>query len=60
VDRRNQEILDRFRVPAARSPDLMAMKASPGVDLTTDATADVTAEVTTDEPSAVPTSTASR
>jgi len=29
VDRRSQEILDRYRVPADRSPDLMAMKPSP-------------------------------
>jgi len=28
VDRRNQEILDRYRIPADRSPDLMAMKPS--------------------------------
>ena len=52
VDRRNQEILDRHRVPSDRSPDLMAMKPSPAVDSTTDATA----EVTTDEPSANSTS----
>jgi len=32
VDRRNQEILDRYRVPADRSPDLMALKSSPSVE----------------------------
>ena len=51
VDRHDQEILDRHRVPADRSPDLMAMKASLAVDVTT--------EVTTDEPPATPTSNAS-
>ena len=55
VDRRSQEILDRYRIPADRSPDLMAMKASPPVDLTADGAADVT----TDEPPTTPTSTAS-
>jgi hypothetical protein len=59
VDRRNQEILDRYRIPADRSPDLMALKSSPAVDATADATTDVTTEVTTDEPPATPTSTAS-
>jgi len=29
VDRRSQEILARYRIPADRSPDLMAMKPSP-------------------------------
>jgi hypothetical protein len=28
VDRRNQEILARYSIPADRSPDLMAMKPS--------------------------------
>ena len=55
VDRRSQVILDRYRVPADRSPDLLAMKASPAVDVTTE----VTAEVSTDEPPATPNSTAS-
>ena len=59
MDRRNQEILDRYRVPADRSPDLVAMKASPAVDTTSAATAEVTAEVTTDEPAANSTSAAS-
>ena len=52
VDRHNQEILDRYRVPADRSPDLMAMKSSPALD--------PPAEVTTDEPPATPTSAASQ
>ena len=55
VDRRNQEILDRYRIPADRSPDLLAMKASPAVDVTTE----VTTEVTTDEPPVTPNSAAS-
>ena len=50
MDRRSREILDRYRVPADRSPDLLAMKASLAVDVTT--------EVTTDEPPATPASTA--
>jgi hypothetical protein len=29
VDRRSQEILDRYRIPADRSPDLLALKSSP-------------------------------
>jgi hypothetical protein len=56
VDRRSQEILDRYRVPADRSPDLMAMKPSPAVD----PPAAVAAEVTTAEPPASPTSAASQ
>ena len=32
VDRRSQEILDRYRIPSDRSPELMAMKSSPPVD----------------------------
>jgi hypothetical protein len=56
VDRRSQEILDRYRIPSDRSPDLMAMKASPSVD----PPADVAADVTTDEPPATPTSAASQ
>ena len=56
VDRRSQEILDRYRVPADRSPDLMALKSSPSVD----PPAAVTAEVTPAEPSATPTSAASQ
>jgi hypothetical protein len=60
VGRHNQEILDRYRVPADRSPDLIAMKASPAADGTTEVTDGVTAEVTTDEPSATPTSAASQ
>jgi len=60
VDRRNQEILARYRIPADRSPDLMAMKASPASDASTEATAEVTAEVTPAEPPAAPTSAASQ
>ena len=56
VDRRSQEILDRYHIPSDRSPDLMAVKPSPKVNTTTDATA----EVTTDEPPATPTSAASQ
>jgi len=55
VDRRSQEILDRYRVPADRSPDLLAMKALPPAEAITEATAEVTA----DEPPATPNSTAS-
>jgi hypothetical protein len=55
VDRRSQEILDRYRTPADRSPDLMEMKSSPAVD----PPASVTAEVTTDEPPATSTAAAS-
>ena len=29
VDRHNQQILDRNRIPADRSPELMAMKSPP-------------------------------
>jgi len=32
VDRRHQEILDRYHIPADRSPDLMATEASPSVE----------------------------
>ena len=32
VDRSSQEILDRYRIPSDRSPDLLAMKTSPAVD----------------------------
>ena len=56
VDRRSQEILARYSVPADRSPELMAMKASPALD----PSAGVTADVTTDEPPATPTSAASQ
>jgi hypothetical protein len=56
VDRRSQEILDRYRIPADRSPDLMAMKSSPSID----SPADVPAEVTPAEPPATPTSAASQ
>ena len=56
VDRRSQEILDRYRIPSDRSPNLMAMTASPAVN----SSADVTAEVTPAEPPAAPTSAASQ
>jgi hypothetical protein len=56
VDRRSQEILERYRIPSDRSPDLMAVKPSPALD----SIADVAAEVTTDEASATPTSAASQ
>jgi hypothetical protein len=59
VDRRSQEILDRYRVPADRSPDLMAMKSSPAVDPPAEATNEVTAEVTPDEPPTTSTAAAS-
>jgi hypothetical protein len=56
VDRRSQEILARYRIPADRSPDLIAMKSSPAVD----PPAEVAAEVTTGEPPGAPTSAASQ
>ena len=51
VDRRSQEILDRYRIPADRSPDLLAMKPSPAVD----PPAAAIAEVNPAEPPATPT-----
>ncbi len=57
VDRRSQEILDRYRVPADRSPDLMAMKSSPAVDPPADYR---DRRGHTDEPPATPTSAASQ
>jgi len=60
VDRRSQEILDRYRIPADRSPDLLAIKPSPTADGTTEATDEVTADVTTDEPPETATSAASQ
>jgi hypothetical protein len=54
VDR--QEILDRYRIPSHRSPNLLAMKSSPTVD----PPAAVTAEVTPDGPLATSTTAASQ
>jgi hypothetical protein len=54
VDRRSQEILDRYSVPADRSPDLMAMKSTPTVD----PPAGVTADVSPNDPPATRTSAA--
>jgi hypothetical protein len=56
VDRRSQEILDRYRIPADRSPDLMEMKTSPAVA----PPASATAEVISQEPPVIPTSAASQ
>jgi len=56
VDRRSQEILDRYRIPADRSPNLLAMKSWPALD----ATADVTTAKTSEEPVATRTSAASQ
>jgi len=42
VDRRHQEILDRYHIPADRSPDLLAMEASPALDPSAALTAEVT------------------
>jgi hypothetical protein len=60
VDHRSPEILDRYRIPSDRSPDLMPMKSSPEVDVATTATTDATDETTNDEPSAIQTSAASQ
>ena len=56
VDRRSREILARYRIPADRSPDLMAMKSTHEVDPPTAMTAEVTPA---EPPAAAPTSSAS-
>jgi hypothetical protein len=56
VDRHNQEILDRYRVPADRSPDLMAMKSPPSVD----PPATTATEPGQLEPSAIPSAASSQ
>jgi hypothetical protein len=55
VDRRSQEILDRYRIPADRSPDLMAMKSPPALA----PPAAVAADVSPNNPPAAPTAAAS-
>jgi hypothetical protein len=56
VDRHNQEILDRYRVPADRSPDLMALKSPPSVD----PPATTATEPGQLEPSAIPSAASSQ
>jgi len=64
VDRRSQEILARYRIPADRSPDLLALKSSPTVDppttVNTEETAEANAGGSPDEASAIGTSAASQ
>jgi len=55
VDRRSQEILDRYHIPTDRSPDLMAMKTSPSADVVASASTGPSSS----EPSATSTSAAS-
>jgi hypothetical protein len=55
VDRRSQEILDRYRVPADRSPDLMAVRSSRDAGATTSASTGPSSS----EPSATSTSATS-
>jgi hypothetical protein len=55
VDRRSQQILDRYRVPADRSPDLMAVRSSRDTGATTSASTGPSSS----EPSATSTSATS-